>query len=105
LFGAGREKAGTIGPHDAIVEAQTPKEVPVERPEQKKTDHDLSDVFAPSNSCGNCRHLPRSRDAQRRGRPAGGAGAGELGVTESAVVQAEFRILKRLREEAGGLLD
>jgi RNA polymerase sigma-70 factor (ECF subfamily) len=31
--------------------------------------------------------------------------AGELGVTESAVVQAKFRILKRLREEAGGLLD
>jgi hypothetical protein len=28
--------------------------------------------------------------------------AGELGVTESAVVQAKFRILKRLREEAGG---
>jgi RNA polymerase sigma-70 factor (ECF subfamily) len=31
--------------------------------------------------------------------------AGELGLTESAVVQAKSRILKRLREEAGGLLD
>ena len=30
---------------DAIAQAQTPKEVPVERPEQKKTAHDLSDVF------------------------------------------------------------
>ena len=29
----------------------------------------------------------------------------ETGVTESAVVQAKFRILKRLREEAGELLD
>jgi RNA polymerase sigma-70 factor (ECF subfamily) len=38
------------------------------------------------------------------GRPAAQV-AGELGVTESAVVQAKFRILKRLREEAGGLLD
>jgi cytochrome c peroxidase len=35
-------------PQDAVAEAQTPKEVPVERPEQKKTEHDLSDVFAPS---------------------------------------------------------
>jgi RNA polymerase sigma-70 factor (ECF subfamily) len=38
------------------------------------------------------------------GRPAAQV-AGELGVTESAVVQAKFRVLKRLREEAGGLLD
>jgi len=38
------------------------------------------------------------------GRPAAQV-AGELGVTESAVVKAKSRILKRLREEAGGLLD
>ncbi len=38
------------------------------------------------------------------GRPAAQV-AGELGMTESAVVQAKFRILKRLREEAGALLD
>ena len=37
-------------PHDAIADAQTPREVPVERPEQKKTAHDLSDVFAPSKA-------------------------------------------------------
>ena len=37
-------------PHDAIAEAQTPKEVPAERPEQKKTAHDLSDIFAPSKA-------------------------------------------------------
>ncbi len=30
---------------DAVAEAQTSKEVPVERPEQKKTEHDLSDIF------------------------------------------------------------
>jgi cytochrome c peroxidase len=36
---------GTVPP-DAIAEAQTPKEVPVERPEQKKTEHDLSDIFS-----------------------------------------------------------
>ena len=37
-------------PPDAIAEAQTPKEVPAERPEQKKTDHDLSDIFAPDKA-------------------------------------------------------
>src|SRR5580765_8290338 len=37
-------------PPDAVAEAQTPKEVPVERPEQKKTEHDLSDIFAPSKA-------------------------------------------------------
>src|SRR5690348_7840663 len=37
-------------PHDAVAEAQTPRDVPVERPEQKKNAHDLSDVFAPSKA-------------------------------------------------------
>lgn len=31
---------------DAIAAAQTPKAVPTERPEQKKTEHDLSDAFS-----------------------------------------------------------
>jgi RNA polymerase sigma-70 factor (ECF subfamily) len=31
--------------------------------------------------------------------------AQELGMSESAVVQAKFRILKRLRQEAGDLMD
>ena len=35
---------------DAIAVAQTSKEAPMERPEQKKTAHDLSDVFNPSNA-------------------------------------------------------
>jgi cytochrome c peroxidase len=38
------------GPRDAIAEAQTPQEVPKERPEQKKTAHDLSDIFTPSKA-------------------------------------------------------
>ncbi len=40
----------STAPPDTIAEAQTPKEVPVERPEQKKTAHDLSDIFAPSKA-------------------------------------------------------
>jgi cytochrome c peroxidase len=37
-------------PHDAVRDAQTPKDVPLERPEQKKTAHDRSDIFAPSRA-------------------------------------------------------
>jgi cytochrome c peroxidase len=37
-------------PRDAIAEAQAPKEVRAERPEQRKTAHDLSDIFAPSKA-------------------------------------------------------
>jgi cytochrome c peroxidase len=49
-------------PPDAIVEAQTPKEVPVERPEQKKTAHDLSDIFAPSKALPTTRALDNQTD-------------------------------------------
>jgi len=38
------------------------------------------------------------------GRPAADV-ARELGISEGAVVQAKSRVLKRLREEAGGFLD
>src|SRR4029077_19201034 len=53
---------------DAIAAAQTSKEAPMERPEQKKTAHDLSDVFNPSNA------LPTSEaliDQQDRGQMLG----------------------------------
>ena len=35
---------------DAVADAQTPKDVPAERPEQRKTTHDTSDVFTPSKA-------------------------------------------------------
>jgi len=35
---------------DAIAVSQTSKEAPMERPEQKKTAHDLSDIFSPSSA-------------------------------------------------------
>lgn len=40
-----QEDKPTRAPHDAVAEAQTPREVPIERPEQKKTEHDRSDIF------------------------------------------------------------
>ena len=49
-------------PPDAVAEAQTPKEVPVERPEQKKTEHDLSDVFAPDKAPPNTEALANQTD-------------------------------------------
>jgi cytochrome c peroxidase len=48
--GQGRNAAPLKRPHDAVADAQTPKDVPAERPEQKKTAHDLSDIFAPSKA-------------------------------------------------------
>ena len=52
-------------PPDAVAEAQTPKEVPVERPEQKKTAHDLSDVFAPSKALPTTEALTDQTDQGR----------------------------------------
>jgi cytochrome c peroxidase len=44
--GQGQNAAPPRRLYDAIAAAQTPQEVPVERPEQKKTDHDRSDIFS-----------------------------------------------------------
>jgi hypothetical protein len=52
-------------PHDAIADAQTPREVPVERPEQKKTAHDLSDVFAPRRALPSSEALVNQADKGR----------------------------------------
>jgi cytochrome c peroxidase len=46
----GQESSQARAPHDAVVDAQTSRDVPIERPEQKKTDHDLSDIFSPSKA-------------------------------------------------------
>src|ERR1700739_3818100 len=35
---------------DAVMDAQQPQSVPVERPEQKKTEHDRSDIFKTQNA-------------------------------------------------------
>lgn len=45
-----KQPAKAKAPHDAVTDAQTPREVPIERPEQKKTEHDKSDIFKPRNS-------------------------------------------------------
>ena len=37
-------------PHDAVNDAQQPQSVPAKRPEQKKTEHDLSDIFSSQNA-------------------------------------------------------
>jgi len=37
-------------PPDAVLDAQTPRRVSLERPEQKKTAHDLSNAFKPRNA-------------------------------------------------------
>src|SRR5258708_29818 len=52
-------------PPDAVAEAQTSKEVPMERPEQKKTAHDLSDIFAPDKAPPNTEALANQTDQGR----------------------------------------
>jgi cytochrome c peroxidase len=52
-------------PHDAVADAQTPREVPAERPEQKKTAHDRSDVFAPSKALPTTEALTHQTDQGR----------------------------------------
>jgi hypothetical protein len=47
---------------DAIVLAQTPREAPMERQEQNKTAHDLSDVFNPSNASPSSEALIHQQD-------------------------------------------
>ena len=56
------EGARSQQPSDAIAQAQTPKEAPMERPEQKKTAHDLSDVFNPSNAVPSSEALTNQTD-------------------------------------------
>src|SRR5262249_43203607 len=52
-------------PHDAVADAPTPQDVPVERPEQKKTAHDLSDIFAPSKALPTTEALTDQTDQGR----------------------------------------
>jgi cytochrome c peroxidase len=52
-------------PHDAVADAQTPRDVPVERPEQKKTAHDLSDIFTPQRAQPSSEALVKQTDQGR----------------------------------------
>jgi hypothetical protein len=48
--GARSQPPTNEAPQDAIAQAQTPKEAAVERSELRKTTHDLSNIFNPSNA-------------------------------------------------------
>jgi cytochrome c peroxidase len=52
-------------PHDAVADAQTPRDVPQERPEQKKTTHDLSDIFSPKRALPSSEALMNQADQGR----------------------------------------
>jgi len=54
--------AKETAPPDAVAEAQTPREVADERPEQKKTAHDLSDIFAPGKALPSSEALVNQTD-------------------------------------------
>jgi cytochrome c peroxidase len=46
----GQRPEASRPPYDAVQDVQTPRAVPAVRPEQQKTEHDLSTIFAPSNA-------------------------------------------------------
>src|SRR5262249_34492273 len=52
-------------PHDAIADAAAPRDVPAERPEQKKTAHDLSDIFSPKRAQPSSEALANQTDQGR----------------------------------------
>jgi cytochrome c peroxidase len=60
--GQGPNPSPPQSPHDAIADAQTPREVPLERPEQKKTAHDRSDIFDPSKGLPTTEALTKQTD-------------------------------------------
>jgi hypothetical protein len=47
---------------DAVAQAQTPKDAPIERPEQRKTPHDLSDIFKSNNAAPSSEALINQQD-------------------------------------------
>jgi hypothetical protein len=48
--GQDRDAQPAQRPRDAIADAQTPRDAPASRPEQRKTAHDLSDIFTPGRA-------------------------------------------------------
>lgn len=50
-------------PGDTVVEVQTPSEVPITRPEQKKSEHDKSGIFAATQAKPNSTALEQQPDA------------------------------------------
>ncbi|MDJ0450904.1 hypothetical protein [Methylocystis sp. JR02] len=93
---------------DAIAVAQTPKEAPVERPEQKKTAHDLSDVFKPSNAAPSSEALVGQQD---RGQMLGfdfyrdPLGAMKPGVTFEDIYKAGVAIKPKVMAAQRKLLE
>jgi cytochrome c peroxidase len=68
LFGAAAGQSPTStpqSPYDVVADAQTPRSVPTERPEQQKSAHDRSDIFAPSQALPTTQALSSQTDQGR----------------------------------------
>jgi cytochrome c peroxidase len=62
LTAAAISQQRAAGSPDAVEEAQTPRQAPITRPEQKKNSHDLSDIFAGSSAPPSSSLLPNQPD-------------------------------------------
>ena len=68
LIVTGRAQQNTPPPPDAVAQAQQASPVPVTRPEQWKTEHDLSDVFKATNAKPSS---PVTKDQPKEGKISG----------------------------------
>jgi cytochrome c peroxidase len=67
-FAAAAQTQGEKRPFDAIADAQTPRPVQSDRPEQQKTEHDRSDMFSPNKPSP---LSPALKDQPKSGRISG----------------------------------
>lgn len=105
---ADRQAEQGTAPRDAVADAQTAREVPVERPEQKKSKHDTSDVFKPGKALPTTKALA---DQPEEGGMHGfdfyrdPLGASEPGMTFDEVYKAAVEAKPKVMETQRKLLE
>jgi cytochrome c peroxidase len=102
------DKKKKTAPFDAIDDAQTPRAVPVTRPEQKKSKHDQSDIFKADNAAPSS---PALESQHEKGRFLGfdfvrdPLGAKKPMESPEALMKADIALKPKVRAQQRALLD